>query len=183
MHSISRFCSAIEAVVRSTVLVGAVLFPALIVVCVYEVIARYMFNAPTIWSFDITFMIHGSLFMLSGAYGLQKKVHVRIDVFSEHMPLRAQHAVYALIFAFCFVPAVWVLGDAAIQRSFSAYDTDEVELASAWGPLVWPFYTAMALGLVALMLQSIVEVVRHCVGTFTGAPLGELVVADPDRGL
>ncbi|MBI4628135.1 MAG: hypothetical protein HY729_05465, partial [Candidatus Rokubacteria bacterium] len=27
----------------------------------YEVVARYGFNAPTIWAFDMTYMLYGSL--------------------------------------------------------------------------------------------------------------------------
>jgi len=44
--------------------------------------------------------------------------------------------------------------------------TDEVELVSAWGPLIWPFYTAMALGIIELFLQTSVEIIRHIVGIF-----------------
>lgn len=180
MPYISRFCLAIEAVVRVTVIAGFLLFPALIICCVYEVVARYLFDAPTIWSFDITFMLHGALFMLSGAYGLQKKVHVRIDLLSELLPVRLQHALYALIYPACFIPAIWILSDAAIYRSWSAYKTHEVELASAWGPLVWPIYSAIALGLVALLLQAGVETIRHVMGIFTGEPLA---YAEPDPEL
>lgn len=182
MLLISRFCAVLEAVVRSTLVLGALLFPALIFVCVYEVVARYVFNASTIWAFDVTFMLHGALFMLTGAYGLQKKVHVRIDLLSELLPIRIQHALYAIIFPVIFIPAIWILSDAAIYRTWSAYNTDEVELASAWGPLVWPIYFAMALGLVALLLQSTVETIRHITGIFTGAALVP-VEHDPDRGV
>ncbi|MEX2454613.1 MAG: TRAP transporter small permease subunit, partial [Rhodospirillaceae bacterium] len=176
------FCLAIERIVRVTVLLGALLFPALIAVCVYEVVARYVFNASTIWAFDITFMVHGALFMLTGAYGLQKKIHVRIDLLSELLPARIQHAIYAAAYLFCFIPAVWLLSDAAIYRSWSAYNTDEVELVSAWGPLVWPFYAALALGLVAMLLQAGVETIRHIVGIVVDGGL-QRAARDPERGV
>ena len=31
---------------------------------VWEVVARYFFNAPTIWAYDMTYMLYGSFFML-----------------------------------------------------------------------------------------------------------------------
>lgn len=179
MTHISRFCLAIEKLVRVTVLFGAILFPALIFVCVYEVVARYLFNASQIWAFDITFMLHGALFMLSGAYGLQKKVHVRIDLLSDMLPKRAQNLLYSVIYLACFLPAIWILGEAATLRSWSAYMSDEVELVSAWGPLIWPFYTAMALGIIALILQTAVEIIRHVVGIFV---VDGLETADPNMG-
>ena len=40
MIHISRFCIALEKLVRMTVLLGAIIFPVLIFVCVYEVVAR-----------------------------------------------------------------------------------------------------------------------------------------------
>lgn len=182
MSIVSRICLVLEAVVRVTLIFGCIIFPALIITCVYEVVSRYGFNAPTIWAFDITFMLHGALFMLTGAYGLQKKVHVRIDLFSDMLPARVQHGMYALMFVCLFIPGIWVLADAAYYRSLSAYKTNEVELMSAWGPLVWPFYSALALGLFAMLLQSTVEVLRHIMGVVTGVPLKH-VEADPDTGV
>lgn len=154
---------------------GLLLYPALIFTTLYEVTARYGFNAPTIWAFDITFMLHGSLLMMTGAYALQKNAHVRIDVLSSRMPARVQHAANVISYTLLFLPGVWIFSDAAVRRTFSAYVTGEVELVSAWGPLVWPFYVGLSLGLLALWLQAFVETIRHIVGIFTGHPL-----ASPD---
>ncbi|MEK7876469.1 MAG: TRAP transporter small permease subunit, partial [Pseudomonadota bacterium] len=41
----------------------------------YEVIARYAFESPTIWSFDVTYMLYGTIFMLGAAYALHKGAH------------------------------------------------------------------------------------------------------------
>lgn len=168
MNAIFAVCATIERIVRWTVVAGACLFPALIVVCIVEVFARYAMNAPTIWSFDVLFTLHGSLFMLTGAYGLQKKVHVRIDVLSVRLPIRVQHATNLLAYLFLFLPAIWLLSDAGIRRTWSAYTSGEVELASAWGPVIWPIFATMSLGLVALILQTLVESVRHITGLVTG---------------
>ena len=37
-----------------------------------EVIARYFFHTPTIWVFDVTYMLYGTIFMLGAAYALHK---------------------------------------------------------------------------------------------------------------
>ena len=42
----------------------------LIFAMVYEVIGRHFFNRPTLWSFDISRMLAGALFMLGAAYTL-----------------------------------------------------------------------------------------------------------------
>jgi len=165
---ISQLGEWAERLVRLVGYTGLILFPALIFVSVYEVVARYVFNAPTLWAFDLTFMIHGALFILIGGYGLQKNAHVRIDVLSTRLPKPVQHAANILTYVFLVIPAVWIVTDAAIRRSISAYQTGEVELVSAWSPIIWPFFVALALGMAALCLQSIVETIRHLTGIIKG---------------
>ena len=46
---------------------------------VWEVVARYFFNAPTVWAYDMTFMLYGTFFMLGSAYTLLRKGHIRTD--------------------------------------------------------------------------------------------------------
>src|SRR5438876_2807587 len=55
----------------------------LVLAVAFEVIARYVFNAPTIWSFDVTYMLYGTIFMLGAAYALHKGSHIRTDFFYE----------------------------------------------------------------------------------------------------
>ena len=57
----------------------------LVLAVAYEVFARYLFNAPTIWSFDVTYMLYGTLFMLGAAYALHKGAHIRTDFFWEQL--------------------------------------------------------------------------------------------------
>ena len=63
-----------------------VMIICLIAVMIYEVVARRVFNAPTIWAIDITYMTNGTLFLIGGAYTLQKNAHVRIDFLSSRLP-------------------------------------------------------------------------------------------------
>src|SRR5262245_40505338 len=51
----------------------------LVAAVAYEVVARYAFNAPTIWVFDTTYMLYGTLFMLGASYALHKGAHIRTD--------------------------------------------------------------------------------------------------------
>ena len=46
---------------------------------VYEVVARYVFNAPTIWASDVSQILYGMFFMLGSAYALQRQQHIRTD--------------------------------------------------------------------------------------------------------
>src|SRR5262245_63496524 len=43
---------------------------------VWEVFARYFLNAPTIWAYDMTYILYGSFFMLGSAYTLLRGKHI-----------------------------------------------------------------------------------------------------------
>jgi TRAP-type mannitol/chloroaromatic compound transport system permease small subunit len=45
----------------------------------YEVLVRYVFNSPTPWAYDVSFIMYGTMFMMAGAYTLSRGQHVRGD--------------------------------------------------------------------------------------------------------
>lgn len=47
----------------------------------FEVFMRYVLNTPTVWAFDMSYMLYGALFMMSGAYAVSRNSHVRGDFF------------------------------------------------------------------------------------------------------
>jgi len=136
----------------------------------WEVVARYGFNRPTVWSIDISFMCNGAMFLLAAAYTLRMDRHVRLDVLSAKMPAGVQNTINALFLIGIFIPCVAWLSWTASGKAIIAYRTMERELSSAWGPYVWPFYGAVALGLIALVLQAVAEALRHLAGIHRPAP-------------
>src|SRR5262245_62232505 len=56
----------------------------------YEVFARYLFNAPTIWAFDVTYMLYGAIFMLGSAFALHKGAHIRTDFFYQEWSVKTR---------------------------------------------------------------------------------------------
>ena len=72
----------------------------------YEVFARYLFNAPTIWAYDVTYMLYGSHFMLGAAYTLYKGSHIRTDMLYENFPLKWKGRVDASMYLVFFFPGM-----------------------------------------------------------------------------
>ena len=93
---IHRVLPAFERIGQALAAVAMVMIICLIAVMIYEVVARRVFNAPTIWAIDITYMTNGTLFLIGGAYTLQKNAHVRIDFLSSRLPVRVQHTRHGL---------------------------------------------------------------------------------------
>lgn len=54
------------------------LFIVAVVLTAYEVMMRYLFDAPTTWVFDVVVAISGVAFLVGGTYTLQQDGHIRI---------------------------------------------------------------------------------------------------------
>ena len=74
---------AIERVSGASGHFTAWLVTPLILATVYDVGARYLFNAPTQWAYEVGYMMMGAHALLGMAYTLREGGHVRIDAFSQ----------------------------------------------------------------------------------------------------
>lgn len=159
--------SIIDGLSKFLAAVGRLAIAILVIAMLYEVLARYVFNAPTLWAFDISYMLNGSIFILGAAFALQQDAHVRIDFLSQRLPVRVQQlqngALYILVMAPIFGMFAYISGGKALK----AFLTGELESVSPWAPVVWPFYSVIALGLLALSLQFLAEGLKYLSGQIT----------------
>lgn len=147
----------------------------------YEVVARYAFNAPTLWAYDMTFMLYGAFFMLGAAYTLQRKGHVRTDTFYGNWSPRTQALVDLVCYCLMFFPFVGVLAFVGWGYFWKAFVTNETFVSSAWQPITWPFRLALPLSGLLLILQGISECLKCLHALRTGAwgteePAPEIVI-------
>lgn len=133
---------------------------ALMASMLYEVVARYAFGAPTLWSFDVSYMLNGALFLLAAGFTLREKAHVRIDFLAQRLPLRWQRRFDGLVFLLVLTPIFVLLTRVAADRAWVAFVQGRVEHVSPWAPKLWPFYSAIALGLACLTLQLLAEALK-----------------------
>ena len=78
----SWMANSIVKIDKFSKLVGSIvcwILMPLIFAMTYEVLARKLFLAPTIWAYDISRFLYGALFMLGAGYALSKGVHIRAD--------------------------------------------------------------------------------------------------------
>lgn len=134
----------------------------------FEVVSRYLFNAPTLWAYDMTFMMYGSYFMLGAAFTLQRKGHVRTDSFYGEWSVRRQALVDVVCYLVMFLPFVLVFAYTGWGYFFKSFMTDERFVTSPWMPLAWPFKGMMPLTGVLLLIQGISEVLKSLHALTTG---------------
>ena len=141
--------------------VSMVLAVAMLGVMLIEVFARYVFGTPTIWSFEMTGMLNGCMFLFAAGPALRMGQHVVIDALLGYMPERLKHAIMALFLLALFLPAIGWIEASVIARAWSAFMTGEVDAVSPWRHVLWPYYAAIALALLTFLVQIAAEAARH----------------------
>jgi TRAP-type mannitol/chloroaromatic compound transport system permease small subunit len=137
----------------------------------YEVIARYAFNAPTIWSFDVTYMLYGTIFMLGSAYALHKGAHIRTDFFFEKWSIRTKGVIDSVAYLVFFFPSIFVFMLVSGSEGWYAYTINEESEQTPWRPLLWPYKWVVPLTCILLLIQGVSEVIKSLWAARTGIEL------------
>ena len=66
--------------------VTMLLVVVLVSVMFYEVLVRYVFEAPTLWANELSLWMAGFIFLLSGLYAMQQRSHIRIYLLYDTFP-------------------------------------------------------------------------------------------------
>ena len=127
---------------------------------VYEVLARKLFLAPTVWAYDMSRFLYGALFMLGAGYALSKGLHIRADFLYRDFKIKTQGIIdttlYVLFYfpglLFFFYKTTGFVGE-SIMRSEKGMDT-------SWMPYLWPIKSCLWFGILFLLIQGISEVLK-----------------------
>ncbi len=132
----------------------------LVLAVAYEVIARYAFGAPTIWSFDVTYMLYGTIFMLGAAYALHKGAHIRTDFFYEKWSVKTRGMVDSISYVVFFFPSLIMLLAASANEAWYAFTIHETSEQTPWRPILWPYKSVVPVTCVLLLIQGVSETIK-----------------------
>jgi TRAP-type mannitol/chloroaromatic compound transport system permease small subunit len=144
--------------------------PLVVVVC-YEVIARYALDSPTIWSFDLTYMLYAAIFMLGAAYTLHKGAHIRTDFFFERWSVRTRGVIDSIAYLVFFFPSLVVFLVVSWAQGWYAFEIGEVSEQTPWRPILWPFKMIIPATCLLLLVQGISETIKSVYAARTGVEL------------
>jgi TRAP-type mannitol/chloroaromatic compound transport system permease small subunit len=126
----------------------------------WEVIARYVFNAPTIWAYDVSYMLYGAFFMLGAGYALYRGGHIRTDMLYQNWSPRRQGPVDAACYLFLFFPAMAFLFWMGWQEFWHAWEIGERSDASPWRPILYPLKAVIPVTALMLLVQGVSEFLK-----------------------
>jgi TRAP-type C4-dicarboxylate transport system permease small subunit len=145
------------------------LYLAAVVITAYEVVMRYLFDAPTIWAFELTILLCAICYLLSGGFVTAQRKHIAITSFYDLMPARIRWwldllALLTGILAMgLLVWAAWrpaVLAVTIVERTGSAWNSPSPAIIK---PLI-------AIGALLIVLQLLVQLYRHLTGQAAPPP-------------
>ena len=139
------------------------LYLAATAITAYEVVLRYLFNAPTTWAFELTILLCAICYLVSGGYVTAQRKHIAITALYDLMPARVRWwldllAMLTGILAMSLlVWSAWrpgVLALRVMERTGSAWNSPSPAIIK---PLI-------AIGALLIVLQLLAHLFRHLTG-------------------
>lgn len=135
----------------------------------YEVFVRYVLDDPTSWAFDMSYILYGGLFLMSGAYALSRGAHVRGDIFYRLMPQRVQASLELVLYIIFFYPGVIALVYSGWGYAMDSMRIGEVSVNSPIGVPIWQLKMIIPAAGIMLAIQGIAEMLRCIICIREGA--------------
>ena len=132
----------------------------LILGMVYEVFARKLFLAPTIWAYDMSRFFYGALFMLGAGYALSKGVHIRADFLYRNFKVKTQGMVDFWLYLLFYFPGLLVFLYMTIGFVQESIMRGEKGMDTTWMPYMWPIKTCLLIGIIFLLIQGVSEILK-----------------------
>lgn len=105
-------------------------------IMIYEVFTRYVFQMANDWVFETTIMIYAFHFCMCASYALKNGAHVAIDIVSGRCSLRTQAILDMISYIIFFFPSVGVVFFRGITFAADSWRIKEV----SWSEFPAPIY-------------------------------------------
>ena len=171
MNEFRRLYKGIDRFIETTGKGISFLILVLIFIMVYEVLARYLFNAPTKWAYDLSYMIGGTGMLLGAGYSLFHNVHVRVDIIYDKASSRYKRIVDTAGSIVFLLPMVFILTQDAWKEAVRVFVQGTRSDYGIWMPILWPYRTGMAVALTLFLVAGISFLIKNIISLKTGEDL------------
>ncbi|MBD3609793.1 MAG: TRAP transporter small permease subunit [Gammaproteobacteria bacterium] len=124
----------------------------------YEVVMRYLFNMPTIWVHEASYLLFGMQYLLAGAYAMLHGAHVRVDIVYVKLPPRGRvgmdifTSVFFFIFALAMAGTSWNFFNDSLMMQETTIET--------WGIQFYPVKAMMFIGSTLILLAGVSKLIK-----------------------
>lgn len=148
--------------------IGRIVAPIILLIMIFvmwEVLGRYIFNAPTTWSNEVNQYLQCALVMLGAGFTLANYAHTRVDIVHSRLSQRARARVEVLTGVLVLVFAIPMTYYGSII-AWEAFESGETSVSAAQ-IVLWPSQVVVPIGAVLLAVQGLANAavaLRHLRG-------------------
>lgn len=150
----------IEAFIKKEGEITSFLVYPLLIIVIYEVFMRYIFNAPTTWGFEATTFLYGLHYMFGYAYTDVYDGHVKVDIFTALLSSKKRALVAVITNITMFMPVMICLTIWSFKFAYTSTMGLEVN-STSWAPPIWPLKILMAFCFLFLLLQGTANLIKN----------------------
>lgn len=154
------FLRVVDSISEWTGLTARWFAVGLVLIVSLEVILRFVFNRPTLWAYETSVMLGGSVYILAFAYVHRHHAHVRVDIFQARLSNRGRAIIDVLGDLLLFFPLIFLLVLVAWDWTIYAWTTGERMPITGWYPPAGPLRTIVFLGFSVFALQGVAQFIR-----------------------
>jgi TRAP-type mannitol/chloroaromatic compound transport system permease small subunit len=125
-----------------------------------EIAFRLLVGKSLIWTYDMTYMLYGTFFMLGTAYTLAVGGHIRSDFLYLSFPVRVRGLIDSVAYVFFFFPVISALAWYGAENAYEAWSLGERTISSVWAPILWPFRAVVPVAAALLLIQAVSELIK-----------------------
>jgi len=140
-----------------------------LVILTFEMVARYVFNSPTLWAHETSTLIFGAQFMLGGAYCFWRGSMVNVEILHDRLSIRGR----AILDLFLFVIPLVVFGIMIWRGGEFFWDSLKIRehTESLFSPPLYPLRGVIPMAAFLLLIQMVAKFVRDLHLAVTGEEL------------
>ncbi len=157
-YMVKNFCRRVDFLNEWVGKYSGWLILPLILLVVFDVTLRYVFNRPTVWAWDINIQLLGALVVLGGGYAHVHGAHIGVDALVIRLSPRGRAIVDSITSVFFFFGIGVLLWKAAGDAWFSLQIRELY--TSVFSPPIYPFKILMVIGILLLLLQGVAKFLR-----------------------
>lgn len=166
MNKIRLILRGIDSINEWVGRVAAYILLAMMLIIAYEVIARYVFSAPTKWAFETSQFLLAGLVALSAGYILLHHGHVNVEIVYNLFGIRSRAIIDLITAVLFFAFIIFFLRETGEMALDSVAIREYSE--SPWGPIIYPVKIVIFVGGLLILIQGIAKFIRDFVTATTG---------------
>ena len=132
----------------------------LVITITYDVIMRYLFNAPTNWSYTLSYMLGATMFCIGQGYVHRINGHVRVDLLYVKFSPKTKLLLDLIFTILFFLPAFLLVSKSLWENFFYSFHVQEKAIHSTWYPITWPYKFLIAIGFSLFFIQGIMRLIE-----------------------